>query len=42
VALMRLLSKHWIGMNVRTVEQPDIATIKDARTAKVSAIYPLA
>jgi hypothetical protein len=38
-ALTQLLPKHLIGANVHTVRQPDITAIKNARTAKVPAIY---
>jgi len=38
-ALTQLLSKHLIGANVRNVKQPDITAIRNARTAKVPAIY---
>ena len=37
--LMQLLPKHPIGVNVHSVKQPDITAIKNAPTAKVSAIY---
>src|SRR5258708_4513898 len=39
MALSQLLPNHLIGANVHTVKQPDITVIRNARTAKVSAIY---
>jgi hypothetical protein len=38
-ALTQLQQKHLIGANVRTVKQPGISAIKNARIAKVPAIY---
>jgi len=37
--LTQLPSKLLIGSNVHTVKQPGITAIKNARTAKVPAIY---
>ena len=39
MALSQLLSNRLIGANVHTVKQPDITAMRNARTAKVSAIY---
>jgi len=38
-ALTQLPPKHLIGANVRTVKQLGISAIKNARIAKVPAIY---
>jgi len=37
--LTQLPSRHLIGANVHIVKQPDITAIRNARTAKVPAIY---
>ena len=39
VALTRLLPTKLIGSNACTVKQPDITATKNARNAKVQAIY---